>query len=135
MNEDSLIRVENLRRLGKTPAELAQLVGGRYTYWHDMLAGTKSFGEKAARKIEAATGLPRGWLDHPQNPITPREVLVATTGDQSARRSKNAGSIAAELASIDNVKDLDQVANKIKVELKTARARIRQAAALGKKKT
>jgi hypothetical protein len=61
MNEDSLIRLENLRKLGKTPSELAQLVGGRYTCWHDMLAGTKSFGEKAARKIEAATGLPRAW--------------------------------------------------------------------------
>jgi len=60
---DSLIRLENLRRLNKTAKELELAVGGRYTYWHDMLAGTKSFGEKAARKIEDKLGLVRGQMD------------------------------------------------------------------------
>lgn len=63
MNEDALIRLENLRRLNQSAKELEATVGGRYTYWRDMLAGTKSFGEKAARKIEEKYGLVRGQLD------------------------------------------------------------------------
>lgn len=65
MSEDALIRLENLRRLKIAPAELSSRVGGRNTYWHDLLAGNKSFGEKAARKIEAALDLPRLSLDTP----------------------------------------------------------------------
>ena len=63
MVEDALIRLENLRALGHTPRELILRVGNSYAYWHDLLAGRKSFGEKAARNIEAKLGLVRGSLD------------------------------------------------------------------------
>ena len=63
MNENLLIRVENLRRLRLSAVELSDRVGGRVSYWHGMLAGTRPFGEKVARKIEEALGLPRGAMD------------------------------------------------------------------------
>jgi hypothetical protein len=63
MNEDALIRLSNLKALGLTAKLLEQQVGGRYTYWRDLLAGQKSFGEKIARKIEEAMEYPRGYLD------------------------------------------------------------------------
>jgi len=63
MSEDALIRLENLRKLNQTAKELESVVGGRYTYWRDMLQGTKSFGEKIARKIEEKYGMQRGQLD------------------------------------------------------------------------
>ena len=63
MSEDALIRLTNLKALGHGPKELVQLVGNTYPYWRDLLAGDKSFGEKAARNIETKLGLPRGTLD------------------------------------------------------------------------
>ena len=63
MNDEALIRLANLKALGLTATLLSEKVGGRYTYWRDLLAGEKSFGEKAARKIEEAMGYPRGFLD------------------------------------------------------------------------
>lgn len=63
MVEDALIRLANLKALGHGPADLVRLVGNTYPYWRDLLAGQKSFGEKAARGIEAKLGLPRGCLD------------------------------------------------------------------------
>ena len=63
MSEDALIRLGNLRKLGLGPADLSAAVGSSYQYWRDLLAGQKSFGEKAARKIEEALKLNRGWLD------------------------------------------------------------------------
>lgn len=84
MSEDALIRLENLRRLNKSAKELELLVGGRYTYWHDMLAGTKSFGEKAARKIEDKLGLQRGQMDQEHGisaaAITLPSMTVQATG-------------------------------------------------------
>lgn len=65
MSEDALVRLENLKRLKHDAAFLSKNVGGRVSYWHDLLAGNKSFGEKAARKIEAALGLARCQLDTP----------------------------------------------------------------------
>jgi hypothetical protein len=61
--DDSLIRLKNLRRLNLSATELSARVGGRYTYWRDMLAGKKSFGEKISRKIEEQLDLARGSLD------------------------------------------------------------------------
>lgn len=63
VSDDALIRLTNLRALKLTPQELSSRVGSRYTYWRDLLSGKKSFGEKVARKIEAALGLPRYGLD------------------------------------------------------------------------
>ena len=83
MAEDALIRLENLKSTGLGAAELARKVGSTYQYWRDLLAGRKSFGEKAARRIEEKLGFPRGSLDsvefspkaHPQvEPQTPAEL-------------------------------------------------------------
>ena len=66
MSEDASIRRENLNRLKIGPGDLSERVGGRYTYWRDLLTDPKkSFGEKIARKIEEKLGLPRGSLDIP----------------------------------------------------------------------
>lgn len=66
MSDEALIRRENLRRLGRSPRELQALVGHSYSYWRDLMQSpSKSFGEKTARKIEEALGLPRNWLDEP----------------------------------------------------------------------
>lgn len=73
MSDDAAIRRENLRRLCSARQwganELSATVGGRYTYWADMLRGEKGFGERAARKIEEAADLPRGWLDQADAPL------------------------------------------------------------------
>jgi hypothetical protein len=63
MSEDALIRLSNLKALGYGPSELVKNVGSSYQYWRDLLAGNKSFGEKAARNIEEKLGLSRGQLD------------------------------------------------------------------------
>ena len=63
MSEDALTRLDNLKALGLSPALLAERVGGTPAYWSDLLRGKKSFGEKIARKIEGALGLPRNAMD------------------------------------------------------------------------
>lgn len=63
MSEDAEIRRHNLRLLGLTAPQLKAQVGNSYQYWRDMLDGKKSFGEKAARKIETKLTLTRGCLD------------------------------------------------------------------------
>ncbi len=71
MSDDALIRRENLKSLGHGPKELVLLVGNSYAYWHDLFNGRKSFGEKAARRIEEKLGLPRGSLDDVEFATTP----------------------------------------------------------------
>ena len=63
MNDNTLIRFENLRALGKTPGELAAATGLSKQYWSNMLRGNKSFGESAARNLEEKLELPRLFLD------------------------------------------------------------------------
>lgn len=75
MNDDTLIRRENLKLLcaarGWTPRDLHLRLGGQYSYARDLLADPlKSFGEKAARRIEEVLQLPRLWLDQTQ-PVPP----------------------------------------------------------------
>lgn len=73
MSDDALIRRENLRALNISATDLVKSVGSSYQYWRDLMAGNKSFGEKAARRIEEGVGLPRGSLDVPG--IKPLESL------------------------------------------------------------
>lgn len=63
MNENKLIRVENLKRLNLSAVELSDRLGSGKTYWHGMLQGVRPFGEKVARKIEETLDLPRGAMD------------------------------------------------------------------------
>lgn len=71
-SDDQLIRLDNFKLVvsnrGLTPNDLTTQIGGRYTYWRDLLAGEKSFGEKIARKIEDKLGLQRYSLDDGSNP-------------------------------------------------------------------
>lgn len=85
MSDDRLIRLTNLKRecarRGLTAKDLSAAVGGRYTYWRDLLAGEKSFGEKIARKIEDRLGLARGSLDETTDAEDP--VAHVIVGDAS----------------------------------------------------
>lgn len=49
----------------KSQAEFVALSGQSQSEVSGMVNGTKSFGEKKARKIESQCGLPSGWLDRP----------------------------------------------------------------------
>lgn len=46
-----------------SPGELARLIGKKPNQVTNLLGGHSSFGEKVARSIELAAGLPTGWLD------------------------------------------------------------------------
>lgn len=69
--EEAAIRLENLKLVcaarGLDAKALADRFTGRYTYWRDLLAGNKSFGEKVARRIEEDLQLPPKWLDEPHD--------------------------------------------------------------------
>lgn len=61
-------RLERLRaylvaECGGNKSELARRAGKKQSYISDLLAGRKSFGEKAARDLEAKLKKPPGWLD------------------------------------------------------------------------
>jgi hypothetical protein len=74
MSEDAEIRRTNLRSLKHDPKALMARAGKSYSYWRDLLGDSnKSFGEKAARALEQALDLPRGWLDevHPTGKPVP----------------------------------------------------------------
>lgn len=63
-----LIRIARLKQLAKLrgtagPVELGQLIRKKTNQVSDLLNGRASFGEKVARSIEEAAGLPHGWLD------------------------------------------------------------------------
>jgi hypothetical protein len=81
--DDADIRRENFRKLWGSPfspSEAAVRLWGTAAQWSDLYHGRKSFGEKLARKIEDALGLPRLSLDDPGglalSPIPP-DVLSA----------------------------------------------------------
>lgn len=68
MADDAQIRRRNLQRFmhaaGLTPTEMARRYYGHVSYWSNMRTDpNKPFGEKAARRLEEAAGLPRLWLD------------------------------------------------------------------------
>lgn len=111
MSDSALIRLQNLLALKLGATELSDRVGGRYTYWRDMLAGNKSFGEKAARKIEESLDLPRGWLDG-------GEVLVT----QASQQDKAAGlsPIAYELALLFDKLPNDKIVRAVAYNAATA---------------
>ena len=87
MSEDALIRLDNLKRLKHDAAYLSANVGGRVSYWHDMLKGNKSFGEKAARNLEDKLSLVRGSLDVPVS-ATLREKKQNTGMDESEQMQR-----------------------------------------------
>ncbi len=64
MSDLAPIRRANLCRWVDSPAKLTEKIGGRPSYARDLMRDeTKSFGEKAARKVEEAFGWLPGSLD------------------------------------------------------------------------
>jgi len=56
-------RLKQLIEAEKTTAAFSRKHGFDPNYLSQMLTGARNIGEKTARKIEAATGKPAGWLD------------------------------------------------------------------------
>lgn len=76
------IRIERLTQYAKArevlddPARLGALIGKKPNQVYNLLHGVSSFGEKVARSIEEAAGLPRYWLDLDEvNAESPRGEL------------------------------------------------------------
>lgn len=86
MSDERLIRRTNLKLVCDQRQLKAQDLSTRYfgstTYWYGLLNGSKHFGEKAARKIEAEMGLPDRWLDVPHT--TPEARDMASAAPRSA---------------------------------------------------
>ncbi|MGJ7611117.1 MULTISPECIES: S24 family peptidase [unclassified Variovorax] len=74
-----LIRIDRLKRFAKErgidgPVQLGAAIGRKTNQTSDLLSGRASFGEKVARSIEEAAGLPSGWLDQDEGDRVGRAV-------------------------------------------------------------
>lgn len=98
MNDDALIRLENLKALNLTAQQLSARVGGRVSYWSDLMRGQKSFGEKAARNIEEKLGMPRGYMDSadPEAPVFVPAKAPEDAGDVMHALKVLADALAAQ---------------------------------------
>ncbi len=94
MADDAEIRRRNLKGTGLGPADLSRRIGGTKSYWSELLAGKKSFGEKKAREIEERLGWPRGYMD------TPR---LAHELDTNATPAPHSGFRGAQPLTVTNV--------------------------------
>lgn len=66
--EDTLVRLARFKaecavRGWEGPSALVRELGRSVSFWSDLWAGRKSFGEKLARTLEDQMGLPRNALD------------------------------------------------------------------------
>lgn len=61
-------------------ADLGQLIGRKVNQVSDLINGRASFGEKVARSIEEAAGLPLGWLDDPENELQVLDLEATPRG-------------------------------------------------------
>lgn len=106
-----LIRVERLRAAlqwkGMSQSELAENLKVNPSYISDLLkpGSTKSFGEKAARKIEDALQLDTGWLDEAPPPLDATgllapEILERIAALSPEQRAGLEGVIRAHLATL-----------------------------------
>ena len=86
MNDSTLIRLDNLRALGKKPADLAAATGVSKQYWSDMLRGRKSFGESAARNLEEKLELPRLFLDEDHSAVS-KDTVQANVNAEGCQDS------------------------------------------------
>lgn len=66
------------RGVENDPAGLGKLIGKKPNQASNLLHGWSSFGEKVARDIEAAAGLPTLWLDSETGPLAELPPKVAT---------------------------------------------------------
>jgi hypothetical protein len=54
----------------ENPSLLGELIGKKPNQVYNLLNRHASFGEKVARSIEEAAGLPKGWLDAEEEAVT-----------------------------------------------------------------
>jgi hypothetical protein len=103
MSDDRMIRIDNLKLVkrlqGLDNVRLGELYGCSDTYIGKILGHKSAFGEKAARKMEEALGLPTKWLDEVHDDADyedeadrlaqqrKREGRAVVTGDGIAARS------------------------------------------------
>jgi hypothetical protein len=142
MNDQKLVRLNNLQRLCQErsigPRDLVTSVGSTYSYWRDLLAGDRSFGEKISRRIEDALSLPRGWLDGvvptkhgaveadpPRGEITPEDAVAALAAHLAGvpeRTRKVALSILQGL--VESPHDAPEIAAELAELLSAAKRRV-----------
>lgn len=82
-----LVRIARLKQFAKErgldgPVQLGEAIGRKTNQTSDLLHGRASFGEKVARSIEHAAGLPSGWLDEAQ---TVSELRAKSSGVPAVR--------------------------------------------------
>jgi hypothetical protein len=83
------VRIERLRLYAQrhglldNPSALGMAIGKRPNQVYNLLTGTASFGEKVARSIEDAAGLPKGWLDgEGEDYLSPEVAALAEAVDK-----------------------------------------------------
>lgn len=107
MADDALIRIQRLKALGLTPKQLSERVGNNPSYWHDVLAGRKSVGERISRKTEEKLGLPRYHLDHPVDSYSGAPTAPPIAADHvtpyTARQPKGAAMAGPDLPGLSRM--------------------------------
>lgn len=97
-NDQKLIRLQRLRKYlsdikdldaSERAAFLKRKTGKSVSYWSGMLAGDRTFGEKAARSLETDLGLPRGHLDEPAT-LSARARRIAELFDAADKETQDA---------------------------------------------
>jgi hypothetical protein len=91
------IRIERLRLyaqrhgLLENPSALGSAIGKKPNQVYNLLHGQASFGEKVARSIEEAAGLPKGWLDGvgEESSLSPDVAHLAAAVDQLPPRQRD----------------------------------------------
>lgn len=82
-NKIATLRRLNLQKLidkkfDSKPARLSKSIGRTPTFYYDLLAGNKSFGEKLARQLESALDYEPYWLDTDHSDFSQGNKLIVT---------------------------------------------------------
>jgi hypothetical protein len=98
-----LIRISRLKQFAtqrqlKGPVALGVVIGKKTAQTSNLLTGLASFGEKVARSIEEAAGLPANWLDHLDGEdAPPPPVVITRIGPTTPRQALDTlGALIAE---------------------------------------
>lgn len=95
-------RVANIRALIEemgSQASFCRRFNLNPTYISQLLNGHRTFGERAARKIEAKLGVPPGWLDRLQTGEGPMEPPAQ---EPAPRGSRKAVELADEIMALSS---------------------------------
>ena len=104
MSDLSLLRLSNFNKRFRAdeygPVQLAKRFGRSASFWSDLRAGRKSFGEKLARSIEELGQLVPGSLDDPEgveNMPIPTDIMNRLARLSDADRAKAIAVLRAHL--------------------------------------